>query len=130
MPQVVSGGTSASGVVPLGQSTKIPQFFVDKGELTSHIKAAHSDFEFKNFEGCTNQCIDAAKLAAKYVTTPIQYNFSKYVAKPSAPTFAQVQPEIANVKKLSKYAISEIDFSNMQGCLTWVAQMHAIAQKF
>jgi hypothetical protein len=35
-------------------STKVPQFFVDKGELTSLIKAAHSDFEFKNFERATD----------------------------------------------------------------------------
>ena len=38
--------------------------------------------------------------------------------------------DITQVKKLGKNAISEVDFSNMAGLVSWLAQIHVILQKY
>ena len=88
--------------------------------MQKSVKNITSKLEFKDFAGAIEDINACVRLASPYAAGSVPYNFTLYAAKMGQVDQSNLAADSQQVKKLSKNAISELDFSNMDGLVNWL----------
>ena len=87
-------------------------------------------FDSSNMGQASTTLIEAIRLLTLYY--PNSYPLPAYVGKPKGTQFNMTQKtnDIKDAKKQAKNAVSEIDFSNIQGALNALYRAFQLIQKY
>lgn len=99
------------------------EYFIDLGEAEKHIKHCQSEIDFNNAQGATTFIAKAIDLFKKHAGPQGQSaQLPPYQPKGNVQVnLSQRQTDNQHCKKLCKYAISEIDFNNVDAAISWLS---------
>ena len=105
---------------------KSMQYFMDLGEAEKHIKHCQSEIDFNNAQGATSFIAKAIALFQMHAGPAGQsVRLPPYQPKGNMQVnMGQRQADNQQCKKFCKYAISEIDFNNVEAAISWLSQAH------
>lgn len=105
---------------------------MDMGEAEKHIKHCQAEIDFNNSAGAIDFIVKATDLFKKHAG-PVGKSaaFAPYQPKGNMQVnLAQRQTDNTHCKKFCKYAISEVDFNNVDAAINWLGQCHQLLMKY
>ena len=140
MPGMGGGmmGMPAQTASPVGQITepaggaKSMQYFMDMAEAEKHIKGCVAEVKFNNSAGAIGFIMKAVALFQKHCgPSGKAVHLAPYQAKPGMQVNAvQKSADNKQCEKLCKYAVSEVDFNEIDNAIKWLAHAHQNLMKY